>query len=353
MIAYPIEIGTQAIASLRKILSEKQYSQILVLMDDNTAEHCYPKIEEGLPDHHKLVIPPGELFKNLDSCKQIWEKMTEWRFDRRAVVINLGGGVIGDMGGFVASTYKRGIDFIQLPTTLLAQVDASVGGKLGIDFESFKNHIGVFKEPVGVYIFPEFLKSLPRRQLLSGFAEVVKHHLIADKAAWETLSSSKLDIAQLDFDSLIAHSVDIKARIVEEDPFESGARKALNFGHTIGHAIESLALQEEKWPELLHGEAIAIGMIAEAYISRQRALISQEEFTLIDQYLRHTYGHYEFPEQAFEKIYHLSLQDKKNQSGKILCTLIDGVGGFKVNQAITKDEIFGGLTHYLYHPLMA
>ena len=341
----PVIIGNHALDKLSAFLQEKQYSQILVIVDENTHSHCYPHLKETLPPHYLCEISAGEIHKNIDTCQQLWAIMTERKLDRKGIVLNLGGGVIGDMGGFVASTYKRGIHFIQIPTTLLAQVDASVGGKLGIDFHGYKNHIGLFKEPQGVYIFPPFLDTLPKPELLSGFAEVFKHHLIADREAWkELVHITNLD--QLDFGALIRHSVDIKAGIVAQDPFEQGPRKALNFGHTLGHAVETHFLQSTTLPTLLHGEAVAIGMVGESYISWKRGLLSLEEREEIIRFYQRLYSPVLIEAPEWPAIYEHALQDKKNQTGKILCTLLDKIGGFKVNQHITREEFMEALNFY-------
>jgi 3-dehydroquinate synthase len=239
------------------------YSQVVVLADENTAAHCYPLIVKNLPSHQLITLKAGEEQKNLTTCTQVWEALTNHRLDRHSLVLIIGGGVIGDLGGFCAATYKRGVDFVLMPTTLLAQADASVGGKLGIDFMGFKNHLGVFCEPVATLISPAFLKTLPERELRSGFAEVIKHCLIADRPMWDDLR--KKDLHQQDWETLLAHSVDFKRGVVATDPKEKGLRKILNFGHTAGHAVESYFL--ESGNRIFHGEAIAVGMIAEAHIA--------------------------------------------------------------------------------------
>lgn len=236
--------------------------------------------------------------------------MTRANMDRHGLIINLGGGVIGDMGGFCASTYKRGIDFIQIPTTLLAQVDASVGGKLGIDFHGLKNHIGVFQLPKTVLIDPTFIQTLPDRQKRSGFAEIIKHCLIRDAAKWDTIAS--LDFDQVDLADLIAHSVEIKKAVVAEDPKEKGLRKILNFGHTLGHAVETYLLGLGK-RAVLHGEAIAVGMITEAYLAYQRNLIEAEELEAIEAMLFATYGRIQIKAEEIPAIIQLTAQDKKNK----------------------------------------
>ena len=340
MHSYPIEIGDSALSAFQKAISEA--SKVMVLVDDHTLDACYPLLKPYLPDHTICVITPGEEFKTLDTCKLIWEAMTREQFDRKSVLVNLGGGVIGDMGGFVAGTYKRGIKFVQVPTTLLSQVDSSVGSKLGIDFQGFKNHIGLFLDPIGVYIHPPFLKTLSERQFLSGFAEVIKHHLIADGEAWNSLK--KVSPLETDTAAIIQHSVDVKSRIVHEDPFEHGIRKALNFGHTIGHAIESYHL--ENGPLLLHGEAVAAGMIAESFISHKRGLLSETELEEITTYIN-TY--YQLPlvaESIFEDVFSRMKNDKKNLSGEIMCTLLDGAGKVKINAPIKQEETQEALVFY-------
>ena len=308
MINYPIYIGEDALTKLSGFLAKGAYSRLLVLVDENTGRDCYPRLTGLLPPHEKFEIPAGEIHKNLSTCTKVWAAITEKAFDRRGLILNLGGGVIGDMGGFIAGTYKRGIDFIQIPTTLLSQVDASVGGKLGIDFQGFKNHIGLFKEPQAVVIWPLFLETLPHREILSGMAEVIKHHIIADKEGWNLLKTISA-VNQLDFEALIRHSIRIKSQIVEADPFEKGIRKALNFGHTIGHAIESYFLESET--PLLHGEAIAIGMITESWIAKENGLISIGELEEIEKMIMQLYGSFSIPESTFPDIMALTQNDKK------------------------------------------
>ncbi len=323
----------------------EKYSSICILTDDNTHEHCYPLIKDILPAHHiTLTITPGEEYKILNTCTLIWQFLTENKFDRKSIVVNLGGGVIGDMGGFCASTYKRGIDFVQMPTTLLAQVDASVGGKLGIDFNGFKNHIGVFKMPRKVMIYPSFIKTLTKRELISGYAEVIKHALIRDVIHWDILKRVN-EIDTLDWHQIIHHSIEIKSFVVEEDPFEKGLRKILNFGHTIGHAIESYFL-ENKENKLLHGEAIAIGMICEAYISYLKGFINEATFNEIKSYLLKVYKPVEITADDIEKILPLTLQDKKNTKGVISASLLATTGKANFDQPISLEEVKDSLEKY-------
>ncbi len=345
MLDYPIVIGPEALNVLSHNLYQSAYSNILVLVDTNSFRHCYPLLKSHLPPHVLHEIPPGESHKHIHSCLGIWEKLTLYHFDRRSLLINLGGGVIGDMGGFVAGTYKRGIDFVQLPTTLLSQVDASVGGKLGIDFQSYKNHIGLFANPQGVYIDPVFLKTLPENELISGFAEVIKHHLISDAEAWKELTKTT-KIHDHNFAALIQHSVDVKSRIVEQDPKEKGARKALNFGHTLGHAIESLYLERGDLSILLHGKAIAIGMVGESYISWKKNMLNKDDLNEISAYIFQYFSGVDISERDYDEIYLRMKQDKKNQTGKILCTLLKGIGAFEIDVEITQEEVLEALEYY-------
>ncbi len=321
----------------------QSYSKIAVLVDENTKQHCYPHIKALLTKHVLIEIPSGEENKNIDTCNKIWQELTDNEFDRKSLLLNLGGGVIGDMGGFCAATYKRGIDFIQLPTTLLSQVDASVGGKLGIDFGIFKNHIGVFQEPTKMLIDATFLQSLPYRELRSGFAEVIKHCLIADKLAWKNLITKELE--EQNWEEIIKHSVAIKAKIVEADPKEKGLRKILNFGHTVGHAVESFFLMHPEG-RLLHGEAIAIGMICETWLAAQRGFVSKAELEEIRDSIVKIYGRVGIKETDFELIVKNTSQDKKNESGIILCSLLQEIGLANFDIAASKDEIKESLRYY-------
>lgn len=312
-------------------------------MDENTSDACYPLLEPFLPSHQTFVLPPGEQHKHLESCMTVWQEMTDLRMDRKALVVNLGGGVIGDLGGFVAGTYKRGIDFVQVPTTLLAQVDASVGGKVGVDFKAFKNQIGLFAEPKGVFIWPDFLETLPERELHSGFAEVIKHHLIGDAKGWEALKTIR-SMETLDLAAIIQHSVEIKSAIVASDQKEHGARKALNFGHTIGHAIESEYLDSPV--PLLHGEAIAIGMICEAWLSWKQGFLSETAVAEIKEFILTFFPQQKLSKAQFPFFYQRMLNDKKNLGGVIHFSLIKGPGSYQIEQEVSKELIFEALRFY-------
>ncbi len=329
--------------SLPAFLNTTDFSAIALIADNHTYKFCYPEIRPLLPKHSVIRIRAGEEQKHLATCQTIWDALSRANFDRHALVLNLGGGVIGDMGGFCAATYKRGIAFAQIPTTLLAQVDASVGGKLGIDFQGLKNHIGVFKLPDAVLIDATFLQTLPYNQLRSGFAEVIKHCLIADANQWDIIR--RLELSEQNWPELVAHSVNIKQQIVAQDPTEKGLRKILNFGHTLGHAIETHFLNDAR-RRLLHGEAIAAGMVAEAYIAFKKDMIDESLLTQIEEYVFAVYGKARLRDEDVEPILALTLQDKKNRAGQVLMALINGPGSCAYDVPVSKSEMKQGLFYY-------
>lgn len=342
-LSYPLYIGDFWQVFLTKI-GELAPSQVFVLVDQNTKAHCLPVLlnKSGLSDSKVILVPSGERFKSLDTCQKIWRSLFRYKADRHSLLINLGGGVIGDMGGFCASVYMRGIPFIQVPTTLLSQVDASVGSKLGVDFNGFKNSLGTFRDPEGVYIDPGFLATLSDRQLLSGYAEIVKHALIRDEALWRALP---LELSREDdLSEIIYDSVKIKRDIVQADPLEKGPRKLLNFGHTIGHAIESVML-ESTWP-WLHGESIAAGMVCESHVARQSNLLGPEELEALSDKILSIFGHRTIPSSSFTRIVEKTRLDKKNKSGRIMCTLLEGIGKGSYDKEISEEHIFKGLEFY-------
>lgn len=269
---YSIYFNENGYHNLNEFVSKNNYSSIFIIVDTLSNEFCLDYFIPFLATDLKIEIiefENGETNKNIQTCLEIWTVLTEYGADRKSLILNLGGGVVTDLGGFVASTYKRGVDFINIPTTLLAMVDASIGGKNGIDLGNLKNQIGVINNPKMVLIDTNFLETMPNNEMKSGLSEMIKHGLIADKEYFEKF----LDLSSLDnsvLDDLIYESIVIKNNIVMQDPTENGIRKALNFGHTLGHAIESYFLENEKKKPLLHGEAIAIGMILESYISKEK-----------------------------------------------------------------------------------
>jgi len=329
-------------ADLGAFLEVKKYSKTTVLLDANTAEFCYPEIQNVLSAHQAITIDPGEEFKNLQTCEKIWQSMTDAQLDRHSVLIVLGGGVLGDMGGFCASTYKRGIDFILIPTTLLSQVDASIGGKLGIDFNNFKNHIGTFQTPALTLLYSGFLDSLPFHETRSGFAEIIKHTLISDRSMWNLLRTRSLN--DQPWDVLIKHSVEFKSAVVKEDPREKGIRKILNAGHTIGHAIETHLLSTGN--KIMHGEAVAAGLIAEGYLASKRGMLPQASLQEIIDYIIRIFAKLNLREQDDEKIAALTLQDKKNKENKILCVLLEEIGKPRVDSEISLEEVKESLGFY-------
>ena len=324
---------------IKSFLSGKTYSQIVVLLDTHTQQHCYPIIKDDLPPHEVIVVNPGEEYKNIETCSFIWGEFTRFQLDRHAVLIVLGGGVLGDMGGFCAATYKRGIDFVLIPTTLLAMVDASIGGKLGVDFQHFKNHIGLFKQPKHSILSSGFLKTLPEPELKSGFAEVIKHALLSASSFYNSLISTPF--AKQNFEDLIKRSVEFKQSIIEQDPEESGLRKILNFGHSIGHALETDSIISNE--RMLHGQAIAIGMVAESHISFQKGYLDIEQLKSISGYLISLFGKYSINN---EHVVMLIAQDKKNKSGKIKMALLEGVGNPRWDIEVSREEILTALNYY-------
>ena len=323
-INYSIWIGENSLSKL----DISTYSKVAILVDENTKMDCLyklPKIENALI----IEIKSGEEYKNISTCNFIWEQLTINNFDRNSLLINLGGGVIGDMGGFCAATYKRGLDFIHIPTTLLAMVDASVGGKLGIDFKGLKNQIGLFNNPKSVLISSEFLETLVENELKSGFAEVVKHALISDSSLWVKLKN--LPFTDLDWEDLIDTSVQIKNKIVLADPFEKGERKKLNFGHTFGHAIESYYL--EKGTPISHGEAVFMGMILETEISD----LSETKKNEIKNYILSNFALPYTPKKS--NLHKFLINDKKNQDGRINFTLLSEIGNCSFDNLFSLDEL--------------
>ena len=321
---YSIWLGENSLSKL----DISGYSKVAILVDENTKRDCLEKLSQ-LENSIIIEIKSGEEHKNINTCNFIWKQLTDHHFDRNSLLINLGGGVIGDMGGFAASTYKRGIDFIQVPTTLLAMVDASVGGKLGVDFNGLKNQVGLFSNPKSVIINPEFLQTLPENQLKSGFAEVVKNALISDKSLWGKLTTTSFE--SLDWKAIIETSIQIKNTIVLADPLEEGDRKKLNFGHTFGHAIESYYL--EKGTPILHGEAVYMGMILETEISNLSNIDKNE----IKNYILSNFALPYTPKKSY--LNKFLLNDKKNQNEKVNFSLLQSIGICTIDNLFAENEL--------------
>ena len=343
---YSILFNNDGYEKLNQLLIDNKYSSLFILVDENTNEKCLPLFLPNISTEISIEIieiEAGELFKNISTCIEIWSILSDLGADRKSILINLGGGVITDIGGFIASTFKRGIDFINVPTTLLGMVDASIGGKNGVDLGNLKNQIGVINVPELCIIDSSFLETLSQKQMRSGLAEMLKHGLIYDKKCWEQfLDLSKIDFA--DFDKLIHQSIEIKNEIVKQDPTENGIRKALNFGHTLGHAIESHFLESEN--PLLHGEAIAIGMILESYISMRKELLSLEEYLEVKNTLKSIYIEHNFTENDIELLQNLLIHDKKNEYGKVQFALLNGIGNTSLNQSVDSDLIIDSFEDY-------
>ena len=320
------------------------YSSLFVIVDENTFQLCLPLFAEKInAKFHIILTQSGEENKNINSCQDIWNKMINLGADRHSLCINLGGGVVGDMGGFAASTFMRGMDFIQMPTSLLSQVDASVGGKLGVDYNNYKNLIGIIQNPGSVFIFTDLLKTLPYKHLLSGFAEVIKHGLIKDAIAFQKLTEVD-SLVNINWEDLVYESVKIKKSVSEEDPYERGIRKILNFGHTLGHAIESSALSSKE--QLLHGEAIAIGMIMETHLSHQKGFLNVEDSQNVKEKILKLYGHHPSIIPEIGLLLNLMSKDKKNKGGVIKFSLLQKLGEGNFNQEVTKEEIEQSITFY-------
>ena len=340
MIPNHIKIGN-AKEFLLEYISHSNFSKIGILVDENTKISCLNKLKDSLDfNYHEIEIKSGEENKNLQTCSNVWGILTKLNFDRKSLIINLGGGVICDLGGFVASTYKRGIQFINIPTTLLGQVDASVGGKLGIDFNNYKNQIGIFREPNLIIVDPEFLASLPKRELRSGFAEVIKHCIIRDEKKLDQILNSNWE--KSDWLKIVKHSIKIKSKVVNEDMKEDGPRKILNFGHTIGHAIETTYMNKEN--RFLHGEAISIGIICEAYLSHKLNKLSSIDLNKIVDIIKSIFGNNTIG--YFEEIVRNAYHDKKNIDDKIRTCILNKIGHCEYDHEISPNHIIESLEYY-------
>jgi 3-dehydroquinate synthase len=327
-------------------LKSKNYSSIFILVDENTRVHCLPIFLASIGGGYSFEVietESGELNKNITSCIKVWEALSEQGSDRQSLLINLGGGVITDLGGFVASTFRRGIDFINIPTTLLAMVDASVGGKTGVDLGMLKNQIGVINQPKMVLIIPKFLNTLEKRQLNSGFAEMLKHGLITSEPYWRVLKQVD-SVDQLE--EHIYDSIVIKNEIVRQDPNEQSLRKILNFGHTLGHAIESYFLENKERDSLLHGEAIAIGMIMEAFLSHQLTGLGINQLEDIKNTLLKHFEKVDFNDSDIHSIINLLKYDKKNSHGSVYFVLLKRIGDAQIDNRVPDDLLNQAFSYY-------
>lgn len=313
--------------------------KLFVLMDKTTYALCWPKLEKMLQSYQPILITieATDTHKDIDSLMNVWKILSDKCGTRQSCLLNLGGGMVTDLGGFAASTFKRGINFINIPTTLLAMVDASVGGKTGINFNGLKNEIGVFNDSRFVLIDTLFLKTLDAKNFYSGYAEMLKHGLISDEKMWKELISFSLfspDFEQLQ--RMVSESIQVKEKIVEQDPHEQNIRKALNFGHTFGHAFESWSLSRKP---ILHGYAVAYGMICELYLSCIKSGFPTEKMRATVRFIREHFGYLPITCDDYDELITLMTHDKKNRNGIINFTLLGEIGDIHINQTATKDEI--------------
>ena len=333
---------------------ESEHDRVFVLTDDTTHECCLPKVAALLAQYDAvpITIAHGDQHKTLAALGDVWTALQQGGATRHSLLINLGGGMITDLGGFAAATFKRGINFINIPTTLLAMVDAAVGGKTGINFGGLKNEIGAFTDARFVIINTCFLDTLDAENLCSGYAEMLKHALISDERMWAEHVNFDLSQPNLtELQRMVAESIAVKERIVAEDPHEHGIRKALNFGHTIGHALEEFALQQAtlsggavvstapKKRPLLHGYAVAFGLIGELYMSARKAGFPTERLHQTARFIRENYAQTEFTCNDYPTLLNLMRHDKKNTSGVINFTLLHNIGDIRINQTATDEEI--------------
>lgn len=336
--------GSDCWDALNSCINANDYSCVFVLTDKNTSLHCLPYANTKIEfDYKTLEMQAGEENKHIQTCISLWDSLSEMGGDRKSLVINIGGGVVTDLGGFVASTFKRGIDFINIPTSLLAMVDASVGGKTGIDLGALKNQVGIIREPKMVLVDIGFLKTLPDSEYRSGYAEMLKHGLIQDPAYFEVLSGflNKEEILPH-----IHHSVSVKAKVVSEDIDEQGLRKILNFGHTLGHAVESHYLTAKNKTRLLHGEAIAIGMILETFLSVKVSGLLLDEARKIKNVFHAIYPKISFDKDTITEVIKMLPHDKKNENGNVLFVLLKSIGEPIWNQSASEELILEAFDFY-------
>jgi len=346
LLSSKIIITDNIVNELELILNNYQLEKIFILVDENTEKNCFPLISAAFKNTPNIVkIESGEDMKNIDTAMDIWNYLSKNGSDRKSLIINLGGGVITDLGGFVASSFKRGIDFINIPTTLLAQIDASIGGKTGINLNNLKNEIGFFSSPKYVLISPQFLKTLDNRQIIAGFAEMLKHVLIYDIKAWENLKN--FDLKKIDYrflKILMEESIEIKKYFVENDPHEAGIREALNFGHTFGHAIETFFINKKI--DILHGEAVAMGMICELYLSNKMMNLEIKKMLETIGFIIDNFKYYDIKPNDYDEIYELMKHDKKNKNNTIRFALLSDIGKVEIGQVCSQNDIYQALGFY-------
>jgi len=348
MAAQKVVISKDLKADLQAFFASMSYDRLFLLTDTNTQEKCYPLIKDipALQDAPVITVQAGDTHKDIEQVAYIWSRLSNEGASRNSLLVNLGGGMITDMGGFAGATFKRGLRTVNIPTTLMASVDAAVGGKTGVNFNGLKNEVGSFYPPECVFIDCEFLRTIDRDNLLSGYAEMIKHALISSMDIYASVLLFDLD-AKIDYaflNRMVAQSVAVKERIVEEDPKEHGIRKALNFGHTIGHAYESLSFKKNR--PLLHGHAVAAGIVSELYLSHKVCGFPMEKLSQVVYYLKEYYPAFVFDCKDYDALYELMTHDKKNEAGVINFTLLSQVGDVQINRQVSKEKILESLDFY-------
>ena len=331
---------------LAEAIEECEHDKIFILVDETTRQLCLPLVADFacLKGAQTITIGATDANKTLESLSHVWEELGSKGATRHTLLINIGGGMVTDLGGFAASTFKRGINYINIPTTLLSMVDASVGGKTGINFRGLKNEIGVFNNAASVILDTQFLQTMDRENILSGYAEMLKHGLISNEQMWAEVMTFDVETPDLQkLRQMVADSVAVKQRIVTEDPTEQGIRKALNLGHTAGHAFESLALQRTP---ILHGYAVAFGLICELYLSAIKTGFPSEKMHQTVSFIKEHYGKMDITCDDYPKLFELMTHDKKNVAGIINFTLLGGIGDIRINQTANKKEIYEALDFY-------
>jgi 3-dehydroquinate synthase len=339
-----VEIGSILNGGFQSFLKAFENQQILIIVDENTHDYCLEYLITSFPELERaeiMLLPNGEENKVMEVCFQVWQAFTEYKVERKDLVINLGGGVVTDMGGFIASVYKRGLTFIHIPTTLLGMVDAAIGGKNGIDLNGFKNQLGTITQPARVFVDAGFLSTLPPEEIFSGYAEMLKHALIGDAKLWEEIRHIQSEEALIQ-EAVILQSIRVKTNIIEQDPFEGGLRKKLNFGHTVGHALESYFFQSTP---ISHGHAVALGMIAESFVSMKRGILSKEAYKDIESTIIRSFPMIELNADDVSIVISLMYQDKKNIAGQIRSCLLEGIGTCSFDHHLTEEEIGESLFH--------
>ncbi len=334
-------------AELQTFLLELNYDKLFVLTDTNTLQQCYPLIKDVplLKDAPVITVEAGDMHKNIESLASVWMRLSNEGATRHSVLLNLGGGMVTDMGGFAGATFKRGIRTINVPTTLMASVDAAVGGKTGVNFNGLKNEIGSFYPPLCVFIDCEFLRTLDRPNILSGYAEMIKHGLISSMEVYCPTMLYDIDTMNYAYlNQLVDQSVAVKQDFVAKDPKEKGIRKALNFGHTIGHAYESLSFKKGR--PLLHGHAVAAGIVSELYLSYKICNFPKDKLTQVTYYIKEYYPPFPFTCKDYDQLYEYMTHDKKNEGGVINFTLLGQVGDVRINQHITKELVLEAMDFY-------